>query len=95
LEDHLHVLPHAPELFAAKPGDVDPIESDGAFRRLDQAEHGPSDRRLTAARFADQAERLAPLDSQIDPVYGTNRADAMLNEETAGDREMDPQALDL
>ena len=38
------------------------VEADRAGRRLDQAEEQPADRRLAAARLADEPERLAAPD---------------------------------
>src|SRR5439155_27017583 len=74
--------------------DVWPVEAKAACRRLDQAQHESAERRLAAARFADDAERFAGSEREVDAVdrtHGTARA----AEKSAPHREVLHEALDL
>ena len=51
------------------------VDLDRAGGRLDQAQDGAADRRLAAADFADQAQRLALADREADAVDGIDLAD--------------------
>src|ERR1043166_5254004 len=48
--------------------DVRTVEADRSFGRLEQAQQQLADRRLAAAGFADEAQRLARLDRKADAV---------------------------
>ena len=87
LEDDLHPAPIGPELGALDPRDIRPIELDPARRRVEEAQDHPADRRLAAARLADEPERLAAPDVERDAVDRLDRADLAL-EDTAADREV-------
>src|SRR5206468_8288749 len=75
LEHKLHVPPHRAQIVAAELADILTVENDLAVGRLDQAQHAASGRRLAAAGFADEAERLAAVDRERDPIDGINAAD--------------------
>ena len=62
LEDDLHPAPVRLERGALDVGDVHAVEADRPGRRLDEAQQQPADRRLAAARLADEAEGLAAAD---------------------------------
>src|SRR6202007_634687 len=77
LEHDLHRTPNRAQLGLAEMGDVLPIDLDAAARRLDQAQHAARDRRLAAAGFADEAERLADAKRKahaIDRMHGADPA---------------------
>ena len=78
---------------AVERGDVAAVEDDRARGRLDQPDDRPAERRLAAARLADDAEGLALRDGQIDAVDGAHRPDRVL-EDAGLDREVLDQALD-
>ena len=73
LEDHLHVAAHRAQLALRQPRDVGAVERDRAGARLEQAQDRAAERRLAAARFADEAERLAAPDLEIDLRYRAHR----------------------
>src|SRR5829696_199085 len=68
LKDHLHLAVESPALIALGLVDVLAPEEHLATRRLVKPDQHPSRGRLAAARFADQAERLALIDLERDPV---------------------------
>ena len=71
------------------------VEPDRAGRRLDEAQEQPADRRLAAARLADQAERLAAPDRRSStPSTAWTIADRPL-EDAAPDREVLDEVADL
>ncbi len=59
LEDHLEVAAGGGKLGGAAEPEVAPVQPDGAPGRGDELEDGAGQRRLAAARFADEAEDLA------------------------------------
>ena len=68
------------------PPDVDPVEAHVAGIGRDKAEAGAGDRRLAAAGFADDAERLprstmndTPSSARTDTVFGTGQPRFALN----------------
>jgi len=63
------------ECCAAYAQDVDPVNMDRAFARAFQAEHGASQRRLAASRFADDAQSLAARQGQVDAIYRADVTD--------------------
>ena len=70
LEDHLQP---AQELRPAPPpqrGDGPALEGDGAGRQRLEADRGPGQRRLAAARLADQPDDLAARHGEVHPVDG-------------------------
>src|SRR5687768_3448451 len=74
LEDHLHVRPRAAQRRAVGALQVDRpafgvVEDDLPRRRLVEADDRATRRRLTAARFPHQPERLSFLDEEVDAVY--------------------------
>src|SRR6478609_5667983 len=93
LEHELHVPPHRAQIGAAELADVLTIEHDLAVGRLDQAQHTASRRRLAAAGFADEAERLAAVDRERDPVDRINAAD-LTRQQAAMYRKIFLQAAD-
>ena len=95
LEDHLHAPAQRPQLRLAERRDVLPVELDAPGGRLVQADDRPPDRRLPAARLADEPERLAALDRQRDAVDGLDVADVPVEHDPALDREVDLEIVDL
>ena len=73
--------------------DVAAVEDDLPRRRLRQLDQRPRQRRLAAARLADEAERLAGLDRQVDAVDGVDLSDGAL-EDPGADREVLDETLD-
>ena len=51
-----------------EPDEVDAVEDDLARRRLEQPQERPPERRLAAAGLADEADRLAAADVEVDAV---------------------------
>ena len=94
LEDDLHPPPVRLEGRALDRGQVRAVEGDRARRRLDEAQQQPPDRRLAAARLADEPERLAAPDLEAHAVHGLDHADGAL-QDAAPDREVLDQVLDL
>ena len=56
--------------------------------RPHQLQDGTAKRRLAAAAFADQPERFAAMDVEIDAVDRVHRADLPASEQTAQNRKM-------
>jgi hypothetical protein len=73
LEDHLHPLAQRPHRRVGQARDVLAVEADRAAGRLQQPQHGAAERRLAAARLADQAERLAGRDRQRHVLDGAHQ----------------------
>ena len=78
LEDHLHPLAQAAQLGTLDLGHVLAVEEDPAPRRRVEADDRPPGRALAAARFADEAERLAALDLERDAIDRLDVADVAL-----------------
>src|SRR5262249_35568510 len=74
LEDHLHPAPQRAHPPDAEVRDVAPFQQDLAAGGLQQAGHQAARRGLAAAGLADQAERLARADGQVDAVHRADRA---------------------
>src|SRR6185295_11957694 len=72
LEDHLHLAAEGAQRGPREARDVLPVEPDGATRRIVQPYQKPAERRLSAARFADHAERLAASHLERDTVDGVH-----------------------
>ena len=66
LEDHLDVAAHVAHPALVEREDVVAVEQDRARVRLDQAQDRAAGRRLAAAGFADQRQRLAGLQAEGD-----------------------------
>src|SRR5216683_451123 len=86
LKDHRHIAAMSPQRRAALVGDVLALELDGAGRRVEQANDGAAQCRLAAARFADQAQRFALLDVEVDPVHRVHMSGGSL-QDPGGHRE--------
>ena len=56
---------------------VGALEEDLAAGRLDQAQDRPAERRLAAARLADEPDRLAAADREVDAVHGLDVRDRL------------------
>ena len=87
LEDDLYPAAVRLQLRALQRRDVPAVEVDRARRRLDQPKQEPPDRRLAAARFADETKRLAALDIEAHAVDRLDHGDRPL-QDPAADREM-------
>ena len=59
---------------------VDAVELDLARGRLEQADQRAAERRLAAARLADEADRLAAEDVEVDAVDRLQLADGALED---------------
>ncbi len=68
LKDDLHPPPHPPHLRRLEAEEVDAVERDAARRRLRQPQHQPPGRGLAATALADEAQRLAPHDVEVEAV---------------------------
>ena len=95
LEDDLHLAPHRPHALGVQALDRLALEADGAAGRLDQADQHAPGGGLAAARLADEAERPAARDREIDAVDRAHRADLTRDQNPAGDREVLGEALGL
>ena len=94
LEDDLHLFAQFADFFAAEFSDVATFEEHFAFGRLEQPQHDATRGRLARTRFADEAERLAASDREIDPVYGLDVADVSRKHARA-DRKIFEEVADL
>ena len=94
LEDDLHPAPVRLQLRALERRDVPAVEVDRARRRLDEPQQQPPDRRLAAARFADEPQRLAARDLEADAVDRLDDGDRPL-QDPAADREVLDEIADL
>ena len=72
LEHHLHVATQGPHLLAAEARQVGAGELDGPGRRLQQPGNETRESRLPRPGLADESERLARMDRQVDPVDGAS-----------------------
>ncbi len=75
LEDDLHLAPGRTQVGPGRRHQVAAVELDRPLGRLDQPDQRPPERRLPAARLADQPERLAAADLDVDAVDGLDVAD--------------------
>src|SRR5262245_15030124 len=80
LKDDLHVAARLAHSARGKLQDVLAAEADLAAGRFDEPQHAPSRRRLAAARFADEPERLTLFDPEAHVVDG--RDSSSLPEQT-------------
>ena len=88
LEDHLHAAAHLPHLLSGERRQLGPVELHRSGRRLVELEDRPAGRRLAAAGLADEAERLALLDEEVDPVDRAHRTDLPLEDDPLRQREV-------
>ena len=95
LEDHLHPSTQRTQVVLAEVRDVLAVEDDRATGRLVQPEDRPADRRLPAARLADEPERLAALDVERHAVDGLHVTDVAIEDDAALDREVDLEVAEL
>ena len=72
LEHHLHVAAQGPHLLAAEARQVGAVELDRPGRRLQQPGDEAGERRLARPGLADESERLALADRQVDAVDGAD-----------------------
>ena len=68
LEDHRHLAPLPAEVLSAEGREILAPKRDAARGRLVEAEQGAPERRLPAAGLADQPDRPARADGEVDPV---------------------------
>src|SRR5258708_33743195 len=93
LEDHLHPAAHVGHLLAAELGELDAVELHLAGGRIVELEDRAAGRGFTAAGLADEAERLALLDEEVDAVDGADSADLTLEDDPLRQREMHLEGL--
>ena len=94
LEDHLHAAPLLAQGAAGEMREVGARVEHAPGRRADELQDGAARRALAAAALADQPERLALLDLEVDAVDRVDGAHLALEDDAAGDREVDAQVLD-
>ncbi len=94
LEDDLHPPAERLEVLAAERRQILPVEPDRARGRFDEAQDKTSDRRLAAARFADEAEGLAAAHVERDAIDGLDAGDLAL-QDPAVDRKVLHEVADL
>ena len=68
LKDHLHATAQRSARFFVKRGDIAAVEDDRARDRLDQPKQRPAQRGLAGAGLADNTDRLAFADVNVDAV---------------------------
>ncbi len=94
LEDDLHPAPERLERRSPQRADLLAIKGDRPAGGIEEAQQEPADRRLAAARLADEAQRLAAPNREAHVVDRLHIAAPAL-EDSAGDREVLGQVLDL
>ncbi len=94
LEHHLHIARHLAALVGRQRRDVAPFQAQRAGARLMQAHQRAAQRRLAAARLADDAQHLAGPDLH---AHAVDRAQPrhLAPQQAAPYREIDRQALGL
>ena len=95
LEDHLDAPAQRQQVPAVQAGDVDAVIDDRALGRAFQAQDAAPGGGLAAAAFADQAQRLAAPDGEVDAVHRLHLAHLAAGDDALGDREMHAQAAHL
>ena len=93
LEDDLNVPPDGSHCLALESGDVATVEDDPSVGGLDQLDDRPAERRLAAPGLADDAERLAASNGEVDTGDRLHLPDRVL-EDPGLDREVLDEALD-
>src|SRR5262249_29321735 len=94
LEDHHHLPPDRPHLGARELRDVVAAEDQSARSGFEQSHDAAGHGRLTAARLADNAERLAFAQREADAVDRLHRGNLLLEDDSAGDWKMLEEILD-
>ena len=87
LKDDLHLFAQRTQFRPAQRGDVAAVERDAAGGRVGEPQDARARGRLARARFADQAQRLAATDVEVDAVDRFDVADALL-QQAGGDRKV-------
>ena len=93
LEDDLHPAPQRAHVVGIDVGQLVAVEHDPPVGRRRELDDRPAERRLAAAGLADEAERLARHDLEVDAVDRVDRAD-LAAQHAAVDREVLLEALD-
>ena len=93
LKDDLDVAAQDAQRVGRERPDILAFEMDLARGRLDQAQHAAPGGRLAAAGFADQPQRLAVADLEIDAVDGMDAA-GLAAEQAALERKLLGQVRD-
>jgi len=93
LIDHLHAPADRPHFVPATQRDVPPLKHDAAGRRLQHAQNGKPGGGLAAPRLADEAQRAAALERQIDAVHGLDAADPPPDQHAPSQREVHVEPL--
>jgi len=91
LEDHLHGAAHLPQPGAPVVHERLAADLDGASADRREADDRPRDGRLAASALADEGDRLAPVDGEIDVRHGAVLARA---QHARPHRVVDGQPLD-
>ena len=95
MEHDLDVLAQRLQLVARRSQQVLPVEQQRAFVGVEEPQQDARERRLAAARFADEAEHLAVEDVEVDVVDGPHAAlDAPERPAAQRERLDDPAGLD-
>src|SRR6185437_12363557 len=76
LEHELKARELARPATAPERHDLTALEDDRARRRAEESDRGPCERRLAAARLADEADDLPPLDADARARHRTQAAPA-------------------
>ena len=94
LKHDLHLLPQLAQVAAADGPQVDAVVEHLAARRFDQPQNRPAGRRLAAARFADEAQRLARIDVEANAVDRLHVVDHT-GQDAAANWKIDFEILDV
>ncbi len=94
LEDDLDVAAQPAQVLAGQARDVLALVEHLAGGGLLQGHDQLGDRRLAAAGLPHQAERLAGVQGEVDPVDRAHLTDGLLEDDPLGQREVLDQALD-
>ena len=94
LEDHRHLAADGTHRRAREIRDVAALEQDPAVGRIEQPHDAARERRLAAARLADDAQGLAGLDAERDAVDRLHRGDFLLEDDPPCDGEVLADVVD-
>ena len=95
LEDHLHLPSQGAQLAPAGVTDVTAAEADRSRGRLEQADQSARERRLAAARLADDTQRLTLHQLEGDVIHGVHVRDGAVEQEAGLNGEMDDHMFSL
>jgi hypothetical protein len=95
LEDHLEARARRPQRLALEVGDVAALEEDAPVRDRLRADQRPAERGLAAAALADERQRLALRDGEVDGADGLHRRRRPARQESAGQGEGNGEAARL